>query len=65
MGTSIVAAVHARCPLCGSPILSVAGGKVLAFDLRAIPLGNEFGRGYTLCDDCGVLADLPAGVTLN
>ena len=28
-------------------------------------VGNEFGRGYTLCDDCGVLADLPTGLTLN
>jgi hypothetical protein len=67
MGTSIVVTgVQARCPLCGSPVLSLArSGKVVAFDLRAIPLGSEFGRGYMLCDDCGVLADLPAGLTLN
>ena len=66
MGTSIVTAVQSHCPLCGSPVLSVArSGEVVAFDLRAIPLGNEFGRGYTLCDECGVLADLPAGLTLN
>jgi hypothetical protein len=67
MGTSIVEiGLRARCPLCGSPVLSLArSGKVLSLDLRAIPLGGEFGRGYTLCDDCGVLADLPAGLTLN
>jgi hypothetical protein len=65
MGTP-VAAVEARCPLCGSPVLSVArSGKVLTLDLHAIPIGNEFGRGYTLCDDCGVLADIPTGLTLN
>lgn len=67
MGTSIgLGGVQARCPLCGSLVLSLArSGKVVTFDLRAIPLGSEFGRGYTLCDDCGVLADLPAGLTLN
>jgi hypothetical protein len=65
MGTSI-ATVGARCPLCGSPVLSVArSGKVIAFELRTIPLANDISRGYTLCDDCGVLADLPAGLTLN
>jgi hypothetical protein len=66
MGTSIPNTIEAHCPLCGSPVLSVArSGRVVAIDLRAIPIGNEFGRGYTLCDDCGVLADLPAGLTLN
>ena len=66
MGPSIASAVEARCPLCGSPVLSVArSGRVVAFDLRAVPLGSDFTRGYMLCDDCGVLADLPAGLTLN
>ena len=66
MGTAIAIAVEAHCPLCGSPVLSVASsGRVVTFDMRAIPLGNEFGRGYTLCDDCGVLADLPTNLTLN
>ena len=66
MGTSITNLVEAHCPLCGSPVLSVArSGRVVAFELRTIPLGNDFGRGYTLCDDCGVLADLPAGLTIN
>jgi len=66
MGTSITTPVEARCPLCGSPVLSVArGGRAVAFELRAIQLGNEFGRGYTLCDVCGILADLPLHSTLN
>jgi hypothetical protein len=66
MGPSTTSTYSARCPLCGSSVLSLErGGRVVAFDLRAVPLGDELGRGYTLCDDCGVLADLPAGVTLN
>lgn len=66
MGTPVANAVEAHCPLCGSPVLSVAAsGRVVTFDMRAIPLGSDFGRGYTLCDDCGVLADLPTGLTLN
>ncbi len=65
MGTPVVSGVEARCPLCGSPVLSVArSGRVVAADQRAIPLG-DLGRGYLLCDDCGVLADLPVGLTLN
>jgi hypothetical protein len=67
MGTTIATVgVHSRCPLCGSPVLSVSrSGRVLALELRTIPIGTEFGRGYTLCDECGVLADMPAGLTLN
>ena len=66
MATSIANPVEAHCTLCGTPVLSVARtGRVVTFDMRAIALGNEFGRGYMLCDDCGVLADLPAGLTLN
>jgi len=65
MGTSF-AAVQAECPLCGSPVLSVSrGGRVMSEDLHPIQLGPEFGRGYSLCDDCGVLADLPTDLTLN
>lgn len=61
-----VSTVGARCPLCGSPVLSLAAsGKVIVLDARAIQLGSELGRGYTLCDDCGLLADLPASSTLN
>jgi hypothetical protein len=65
MGTTI-AAVQAHCPLCGSPVLSVGrSGRVFAEDLRPIHLGPETGRGYTLCDDCGLLAHLPTNLTLN
>jgi hypothetical protein len=65
MGTSF-AAVRACCPLCGSPVLSIGpSGRVLDEDLHPIQLGDEPGRGYTLCDDCGILADLPTDLTLN
>jgi len=63
---AIFAAVQAQCPLCGTPVLSVSrGGRVISEDLHPIQLGPVFGRGYTLCDDCGVLADLPADLELN
>jgi hypothetical protein len=65
MGTSI-AAVQALCPLCGSPVLSIGrSGRVFEEDLRPIQLGPELGRGYTLCDDCGLLANLPTDLTRN
>jgi hypothetical protein len=65
MGTTF-AAIHAPCPLCGSPVLSVArGGRVVAEDFHPILLGRESDRAYTLCDDCGVLANLPGNLTLN
>lgn len=65
MGTTI-AAVQALCPLCGSPVLFVGRrGRVFAEDLHRVQLGLESGRGYTLCDDCGVLANLPTDLTLN
>jgi hypothetical protein len=65
MSTSLMG-VNACCPLCGSSVLSVSpAGRVLSEDLHPIPLGGEGGRGYTLCDDCGVLADLPSNLTLN
>ena len=65
MGTSF-AAIQAQCPLCGSPVLAVSrGGRVTSQDLHPIQLGPVSGRGYTLCDDCGVLADLPTDLTLN
>jgi hypothetical protein len=65
MGTTSLA-VSAYCPLCGSSVTSVsAGGRVLAEDLHPIALGGGDARGYTLCDGCGVLADLPTTLTLN
>jgi hypothetical protein len=60
--------VDARCPLCGDPILAVGrSGRVLASDLHPIPMfkRGRGGEGFMLCDDCGVLAELPRGITLN
>jgi hypothetical protein len=60
--------VDARCPLCGTSILSVGrSGRVLAEDLHPVPLfkAGHSGEGYMLCDDCGVLAELPSDITLN
>ncbi len=66
MGTTTIAAIHAQCPLCGSPVLSVSrGGRVISDALHPIRLGTDSGRGYSLCDDCGVLAHLPTNLTLN
>jgi hypothetical protein len=65
MGTSI-AALQAQCPLCGSPVLSVSrGGHVTTEDLRLVQIGRDHARGYTLCDDCGILANLPTDLTRN
>ena len=68
MATTTVVGVDARCPLCGSPILSVSrGGRVMAEDLNPVPMHRRGGidEGYMLCDDCGVLAELPQDLTLN
>lgn len=65
MGTSF-AAIEACCPLCGSPVLSIGRtGRVVEDGLHPIQLGPEQGRGYTLCDNCAILADLPSDLTLN
>jgi hypothetical protein len=62
-------AVDSRCPLCGESVLSVSSaGLVLSDDLHPIALFSKRGggmQGYALCDDCGVLADLPSELTLN
>jgi hypothetical protein len=63
---TVFAPLQARCPLCGSPVLSVGrGGRVEHEDLHPIQLRPDLTRSYTLCDDCGVLADLPTDLTLN
>jgi hypothetical protein len=61
-------AVDARCPLCSTSILTVSrGGHVISEDLHPVPLhrSQRAGEGYMLCDDCGMLADLPLNSTLN
>jgi hypothetical protein len=68
MTTDLLAAVDARCPLCGESILTVdVGGRVTSEDLHPIALYRRggAGEGYMLCDDCGMLADLPADLTIN
>ncbi len=67
MASFAFVAVDARCPLCGTLVLSVNhAGRVLAADLHPIALGRDGGAGgYTLCDDCAVLAHLPNDLTLN
>ncbi len=64
---SFALAVDARCPLCGTSILAVGrSGRVVSEDLRPIPLhGTRAGEAYMVCDDCGVLAELPSNLTLN
>jgi len=65
---TFVVGVDARCPLCGESILSInSWGHVEAADLHPVPLYRRPGtaEGYMLCDDCGTLAELPAGLTLN
>lgn len=68
MATIPIVAVDACCPLCGVSILTVGReGTVTAGDLHPVPLhtrGRD-GEGYMLCDDCGVLAELPSNLTLN
>jgi hypothetical protein len=68
MTTDLLAAVDARCPLCGESILSVdGGGRVTSEDLHPVALYRRggSGEGYMLCDDCGMLADLPTNLTIN
>ncbi len=61
--------LHARCTLCGASLLSVGrSGRVTATsDLHAIPVFRRggAGEGISLCDDCGMLAELQSGLTIN
>lgn len=65
MATSM-SPISASCPLCGTPVLAVDGlGHVESDETHPVALGRRSTAGYTLCDGCGVLADLPANLTLN
>jgi hypothetical protein len=59
--------VDARCPLCGTSILSVGrGGRILSDDAHPVSIyANKSCEGFVLCDDCGLLAELPTDLTLN
>jgi hypothetical protein len=69
MGTSGAAAtLGTRCPLCGSPILSVgAHGIVRMEEARTMPLFNSrgMGQGYLLCEECFALAGLPQSMMVH
>jgi hypothetical protein len=61
-------AIDPRCPLCRTSIVTVSrGGHLMSEDLHPVPLrhSNRPGEGYILCDDCGMLADLPFNSTKN
>jgi hypothetical protein len=67
---TMIAGVDARCPLCGCSILTVSrGGHVTAEDLHPVAMRRSRSSssmgGYMLCDECGVLAELPAEMSLN
>ena len=67
---TMIAAVDARCPLCGCSILTVGrSGHVTSEDLHPVMTRRHKGtssmEGYMLCDDCGVLAELPRDMSLN
>jgi hypothetical protein len=57
----------ACCPICGERVFTVgAEGQVEAADVHPIPLyRRDTGEGYSVCDDCGFLAQLPEGLTIN
>jgi hypothetical protein len=60
--------LYASCPICGERVDSMSNSDwVLAEDLRPVPLHRRWGRSeiYGLCDECTVLAHLPAHATLN
>jgi hypothetical protein len=63
---TIVPALRAHCPLCGSPVLSVSrNGRAFEDAIHPIRMALDLGLGYTLCDACGMLADMPSDLTLN
>jgi hypothetical protein len=60
------APVQAVCPLCESPVWSLGRiGRAFAEDKHPLQFRPESDRGYTLCDDCDLLASLPSDLTRN
>lgn len=68
MAAAVPTLADTRCPLCGSPILTLgAGGRVTWAEARVVPIGAQRAgvSGYLVCEDCGLLAELPAPARLN
>jgi hypothetical protein len=68
MAAFVVDVAACCCPLCGTRVLSVGNsGRVVAAAQHAVPLhrNRDSGEAFMLCDDCGILADLPVDLTLN
>jgi hypothetical protein len=63
----VAARSDTHCPLCGKRILSLGqSGWVMTEDPLLIPLHRgRSGEGFMLCEECGMLAALPADMTLN
>ena len=68
MATGQMLALDSLCPLCGGAMLSIGpGGKVETHDVHPVRLFRVRGlsEGYTICEECNMLTQLPADITLN
>lgn len=67
MAAAFAVAVDASCPLCGTSILSIQPSGVVETEaLYPVRLSHRRpGEGYMLCDECGLLAQLQTGLTMN
>jgi hypothetical protein len=60
--------LDSACPLCGASLLVIdREGRVAAEPVSALPLhrNRDAGEGFTVCEQCALLAHLPLGSTLN
>jgi hypothetical protein len=60
--------VDTACPLCGTSLLSVdLDGHVEVELLHPVPLhkNRDASEGYVICEQCALLTNLPASITLN
>jgi hypothetical protein len=66
MASPVVSAVEMECPLCGRAMRTTGpfadGGGAHLVALFKHGGGAE---GFLLCAECGMLADFPAGITMN
>jgi hypothetical protein len=68
MATGQILALDSPCPLCGEAMLSIGrGGKVETHEIRPVRLFRVAGlsESYTICEECNMLTQLPADMTLN